>query len=137
MHLTEEHSLREQITIDYALNLFQGKFIPSEPVKPIKPVSKPKLPTILLQLAEQLDLSVFHLSVIAALDSNTIESCLDLMWSFSGIKSILAARAIQDYRDVLSLTRPIKFTPQSMRSLLRRLGLTDVLKGYYRYMVTQ
>ena len=124
----------QQVMVDYALNLFQGKLIKSEPVKPLKPVSKPVLPMAVKQLSRDLNLSAEQISIIATLDPNTLERCLDLSWSFSGIKSVLAARAIQDYRSMLLSTR---FPPQAVRSLLRRLSVLDVLRDYYRYMVTQ
>jgi hypothetical protein len=124
-----------EIILDYALNLFQGKLIKSEPVKPLKPISKPVLPMAVKQSSRDLNLSAEQISIIATMDPDTVERCLDLMWSFSGIKSVLAARAIQDYIDVLSLTAPVKFSPQAVRSLLRRLGLVPVLVDYYRYLV--
>lgn len=127
-------NLNNQITIDYALNLFQGKLIPSQDIKPLKPHEKTDLHSGFTRLADQLELSLVHLAIIATFDESSIDKLLDLSYSFEGIKSILAAKAVQDYRDTVVSCR---FPMSGVRSMLRRLGFIDILKDYYRYVTTR
>jgi hypothetical protein len=124
----------QQITIDYALNLFQGKFIHVQEIKQLKPHEKTDLHSGFTRLADQLELSLVHLAIIATFDESSIDKLLDLSYSFEGIKSILAAKAVQDYRDTVVSCR---FPISGVRSLLRRLGVIDPLKEYYRYVATR